>query len=214
MAIIKYIIADDHKIFRQGLKMALSSDHKLKCVGEAGDGKELLALLEKISCDVILLDIKMPVMDGIQVIKIIRSKDQDIKIIPLTMFEDENFVLQMMKDGANGFLLKNADPDEIKIALHTSFENGYYFNDLVNATMLRSITGNHINPRFKKNIELTERELQVLKLICEEHTTTEIGDKIFLAPRTIEGIRSSLIEKIGVRNTAGLVLYASRNGIV
>jgi DNA-binding NarL/FixJ family response regulator len=215
MAIIKYIIADDHKIFRQGLRLALSDDHKLKLIAEAGNGIELLELLDKQKADVILLDLKMPEMDGMEAIKHIRGRHGDIKIIILTMYDDEQFILHLLESGANGYLIKNADPEEIKIAIHSVVETGYYFSDLVSSIMLKSLVQkNKTQPKFKAEITLNEKERDVLKLICEGHTATEIGKAIFLSPRTIEGIRSTLLEKIGVRNTAGLVMYAAKNGIV
>ena len=215
MAIIKYIIADDHKIFRQGLRYALADDHKLKLAGEAENGELLLQLVEKHKPDVVLLDLKMPVMDGIDATKKIHAAHPDTKILMLTTYDDEHFILHLLELGANGYLLKNADPDEIKRAIHAVFENGYYFNDLMSNTMLRTITNkNSFNSKLKEAIRLNERETEVLKLICEELTTVEIAEKIFLSPRTIEGLRTSLIEKTGVKNVAGLVLYAIKNGIV
>ena len=215
MAIIQYVIADDHKIFRQGLKMTLADDHKIKCTGEAANGVELLGLLQQSRPDVVLLDLKMPEMDGLEVLKEIRRLYETLKVIVLTMFDDEHFILHMMETGANGYLLKNAEPAEIKNAIHAAHENGYYFNDLVNTAMLKKIVQQHkIPPRFRTEIILNEKETEILKLICGEHTAAEIGKKIFLSTRTVEGIRSVLLEKIGVRNTAGLVMYALKNGIV
>lgn len=215
MAIISYIVADDHKIFRQGLRMSLADDHKLKCIGEAGNGIELLELLHEKKTDVVLLDIKMPGMDGPETLRQIKTLDAAPKVIVLTMFDDEHFVLHMMESGANSYLLKNAEPSEIKTAMHSVYENEYYFNDLVNNTLLRKVIQQKQSPpRFRKEISLNERELSVLQLICQEYTAAEIGAKVFLSPRTVEGIRSSLLEKIGVRNTAGLVMYAVKNGIV
>lgn len=214
MAIISYIIADDHKIFRQGLKISLIDDHKLKCTGEAGNGIELLELLKGKQPDVILLDLKMPEMDGLETLKQLRELYPELKIIVLTMFDEEHFILHMMEAGANAYLLKNADPREIKTAIHSVYENEYYFNDLVNTTLLRKVVQQKKAPRFREEIRLNERETEILQLICQEFTAAEIGQKVFLSPRTVEGIRSALLEKIGVRNTAGLVMYAVKNGIV
>lgn len=214
MASISYIIADDHKIFRQGLKMALIDDHKLKCQGEAGNGRELLDMLGTKTADVVLLDLKMPEMDGVEALKLLKEQYSDLKVIVLTMFDDEHFILHMMEAGANGYLLKNAEPAEIKNAIHSVFDNEYYFNDLVNTTLLRKVVLEKKSPRFKPEIRLNEKEIEILQLICQEYTAAEIGKKIFLSTRTIEGIRSVLLEKVGVRNTAGLVMYAVKNGIV
>jgi len=120
-----------------------------------------------------------------------------------------------MEVGANGYLLKNAEPEEIKTAITTAYENGYYFNDYVNKALLKRVVHkNQLKPVFNNNIELTNREIEVLKLICNEQTANEISKLIFLSPRTVEGIRTKLLEKIGVKNTAGLVMYAVKNRLV
>lgn len=215
MPTIKYAIADDHKIFRQGLKLALSSDEQLALVGEAGNGKELLTLLDNHDVDVVLLDIKMPEMDGIETTKRLRAQYPSLKIVILTMYDEEHFILHLMQAGANGYLLKNAEPAEIQLALHSAIENGFYFNELVSNTMLKNVVQKAQTPtQFKDTEPLNEKERNVLRLICEQHTAAEIAEKIFLSPRTVEGIRSTLLEKVGVRNTAGLVMYAVKNGIV
>lgn len=214
MATIKYIIADDHKIFRQGLKLALSDDHKLKCIAEAGDGQELLALIKKEQPDVILLDLKMPHVDGIEALAEIQAKYPQVKTLILTMHDDENYIIHLMENGANGYLLKNAEPDEIKTAIHTVYDNEYYFNELVSTTMLKKIViKTKIPARFNQSVHLSDKETEVLRLICKELTAAEIGREIFLSPRTVEGIRANLLEKTGARNTAGLVLYAIKNDI-
>lgn len=215
MAAIQYIIADDHQIFRQGLKFSLSKDKALQCVGEAGNGTELMQLLQSTRPDVILMDLKMPEMDGLEATKLVREQYPDIRIIVLTMYDDENFIIHMLDIGANSFLVKNAEPEEIQMAMHSVYENEYYFNDLVSKTMLKTLVQKNKGvPRFKKEVQLNDKEVDVLRLICEEHTNAEIAAKVFLSPRTIEGIRANLLEKIGVRNTAGLVLYAVKHGIV
>jgi len=211
---IKYAIADDHKIFRRGIISALADTPELKLVLEAENGKELINALPKNKPDVILLDLKMPEMDGIETAQQIRKSDNDVKIIVISMYDDEKYVIHLMEIGANGYLLKNAEPEEIKTAIFTAYENGYYFNDFVNKALLKKITHRtQVKPVFNKNIELTDREQEVLKLICQEHTATEIANLIFLSPRTVEGIRTKLLEKIGVKNTAGLVMYAVKNKV-
>ena len=215
MSKIKIIIADDYKIFRDGLKVSLSQDEGFDIIAEADNGEDLIALIEKSKPNVIIMDLKMPIMDGMEATQIIRKKYTDIKILVVSMYDDDKFIIHLMEIGANGYLLKNADPAEILKAIHSVFENGYYFNDIVNKALLKKLVlkGN-IKPSFNQNVELTERELEVLKLVCEEKTATEIGKEIFLSPRSVEGIRQRLIEKIGVRNTAGLVMFAVKNNIV
>lgn len=212
---IKIAIADDYAIFREGLKVGLKPDRNLQVVLEAGNGIELLAGLEKQPVDVILMDLKMPLMDGIEATREVRSRFESIKVLTVTMYDDDKFIIHLMESGANGYLLKNTEPEEIRKAIYSVHENGYYFNDIVNRALLKKlvIKGN-MKPSFNQQIELTERDIEVLKLICNEKTAVEIGQEIFLSPRSVEGIRQRLIEKIGVRNTAGLVMYAVKNGIV
>jgi DNA-binding NarL/FixJ family response regulator len=215
MSKIKIAIADDYKIYRDGLKVGLSADENLDVMMEADNGEDLLKELESQTPDVIIMDLKMPFMDGMEATKAVRKKYPAIKVLVVTMYEDDKFIIHLMENGANGYLLKNAEPEEIRKSIYAVHENGYYFNDLVNKALLKKLVlKNNLKPSFNQNVELTERELEVLKLICEEKTATEIAKEIFLSPRSVEGIRQRLIEKVGVRNTAGLVMFAIKNGIV
>ena len=214
MSKIKIAIADDYKIYRDGLKVGLSSDENMEIIAEADNGEDLMKVLETNSPDVILMDLKMPIMDGMEATKQVRKKYPAIKVLVVTMYDDDKFIIHLMENGANGYLLKNAEPDEIIKSIYAVHENGYYFNDVVNKALLKKLVlKNNFKPSFNQNIDLTEREQEVLKLICEEKTAAEIGKEIFLSPRSVEGIRQRLIEKIGVRNTAGLVMFAVKNGI-
>jgi DNA-binding NarL/FixJ family response regulator len=212
---IKIAIADDSTIFRDGLKVSLLRDERFEVVLEADNGSRLLAGMETANPDVILMDLKMPVMDGMEATKEVKKRYQNVKVLIVTMYDDDKFIVHLMENGANGYLLKNAEPEEICEAIYAAYENDVYFNDLVSKALLkRLITKGNIKPSFKPNIELTEREIEVLNLICEEKTAAEIGTTIFLSPRSVEGIRQRLIEKVGVRNTAGLVMFAVKNGLV
>lgn len=212
---VQYMIADDHKIFRKGVVFSLSDYPELTLVGEAENGNQIIKLLAGTTPDVILMDLKMPEMDGIEATQYIHQHYPDIKVLVLSMYDDEKFIVHLMENGAAGYLLKNSEPDEIKNAILGAVMNGYYFTDLVNRAMLKKIvTHKHFKPTFKNEIQLTDRELEVLHLICEEHTAPEIAKMVYLSPRTVEGIRGKLIEKIGVKNTAGLVMYAVRNGLI
>ena len=131
------------------------------------------------------------------------------------ILQTDKFIIHLMENGANGYLLKNAESDEIRKSIYAVHENGYYFNDLVNKALLKKLVmKQNFKPSFNQDIDFTERELEVLKLICEEKTAAEIGREIFLSPRSVEGIRQRLIEKVGVRNTPGLVMFAMKNRIV
>lgn len=212
---IRYLIADDHKIFRQGVIFSLSDFDNLEAVGEAADGREAISLIPGTRPDVILMDLRMPEMDGIEATRQIHRQYPGVRVLVLSMYDDEKFIIHLMECGAAGYLLKNAEPDEIRLAIEAAFKNGYYFTDMINRAMLKKIvTHKQFKPSFNHDIQLTGRETEVLRLICEEHTAPEIAEMIYLSPRTVEGIRSKLIEKIGVKNIAGLVIYAVRNGLV
>ena len=215
MSTIKIAIADDYKIYRDGLKVGLSADDNLEVIAEADNGEDLMKILETTTVDVIIMDLKMPLMDGMEATKLVRKKYPSIKVLVITMYDDDKFIIHLMENGANGYLLKNTEPDEIRKSIYSVHENGYYFNDVVNKALLKKLVlKNNLKPSFNQNVELTERELEVLKLICEEKTAAEIAKDIFLSPRSVEGIRQRLIEKIGVRNTAGLVMFAVKNSMV
>ncbi|HEY9257372.1 response regulator transcription factor [Chitinophaga sp.] len=217
MAHIKVAIADDHKIFRSGVINTLIPYDNISFIFEADDGLHLLQIMETQQPDVILMDLKMPNMDGIEATIKVKEKYPDVKIIILTMYEDDNFIVHLVENGANAYLLKNADPEEIYEAICTTFEKGFYFNENVNLALLKKVLHKNkqqFKPTLKNEIQLNDREQEVLKLICNELTTQEISEQIFLSPRTVEGIRQKLLEKINVKNSVGLVLYAFRNGLI
>ncbi|WP_119080812.1 response regulator transcription factor [Chitinophaga alhagiae] len=214
---IKVAIADDHKIFRSGVINTLTPYANINVVFEAEDGEHLLQIMQEQQPDVILMDLKMPRMDGIQATIKVKEKYPQVKVIILTMYEDDNFIVHLVENGANAYLLKNSEPEEIYEAICTTFEKGFYFNENVNLALLKKVLHKNkqqFKPTFKNEVQLTDRELEVLKLICNECTTQEISEKIFLSPRTVEGLRQKLLEKLNVKNTVGLVLYAFRNGLI
>ncbi|HEY5969472.1 MAG TPA: response regulator transcription factor, partial [Chitinophagaceae bacterium] len=156
---IKIAIADDYKIFREGLKVSLSQDDNLLFLLESENGEELLKAIETRQPDVIIMDLKMPIMDGMEATQLVRKKYPAIKILVVSMYEDDKFIIHLMEIGANGYLLKNAEPDEIRKAIYAVHENGYYFNDLVNKALLKKLVlKNNIKPSFNENVDLTERE--------------------------------------------------------
>lgn len=214
---IRVAIADDHKIFRSGVINTLTPYDNISVVFEADDGAHLLEIMEQQQPDVILMDLKMPNMDGIEATKKVREKYADVKVIILTMYEDDNFIVHLIENGANAYLLKNAEPEEIYEAICTTHEKGYYFNENVNLALLKKVLHKNkqqFRPTFRNEVQLNEREMEVLRLICGEYTTQEISEKIFLSPRTVEGLRQKLLEKTGAKNTVGLVMHAFRNGLI
>lgn len=212
---IKVAIADDHKIFRDGIKMALSGREHLKFLWEAEDGKDLMHKIRMKQPDVLLMDLRMPELDGINAIGLIKKEYNKIKIIVLTMFDDQEMITKMMEIGANAYLTKTTEPDEIYKAIITCMNDDYYFNDLVNkAVLLKLQTKKNVRPFYAAPVKFSEKELKILKCIAEDKTTEEISKDVFLSPRTIETIRQNMKQKIGAKTIAGLVMYAMRNRIL
>ncbi len=215
---IKLAIADDQKLFLKGLKFLVSEFENIELVLEAENGRDLLEKMETIQPDVILMDLKMPVMDGIEATEILKSRNSDVKIILLTMYNEERLIAHMMKIGANGYLLKDEEPEVLREAIEAVMDRGFFFNEYVSKALVKGLrmkgkpTLQSVAPQAEA--KLTRRELEVLQLICQEKTNSQIAEQLFLSPRTVEGHRRKLIEKVGVKNTAGLVIFAYRNGLM
>ena len=212
---IKVSIADDHKIFRDGIKMALKDRDYLKILWEAEDGKDLMHKLKLKVPDVILMDIRMPEMDGVNAISILRKEYEQIKIIVLTMYDDQEMITKMMEMGANAYLTKTTDPDEIYQAILTCMNDDFYFNDLVNKAVLLKLQHKKSVKQFYPNpVKFSDKEIRILKCIAEDKTTEEISKEVFLSPRTIETILKNLTQNVGSKNIAGLVMSAMRNKLL
>jgi len=212
---IKVSIADDHKIFRDGIKMALKDREYLKILWEAEDGRDLMHKLKLKQPDVLLMDIRMPEVDGVNAIGMIRKEYDDIKIIVLTMYDDQEMITKMMEMGANAYLTKTTDPEEIYQAILTCMNDDFYFNDLVNKAVLLKLQHKKAVKQFYPNpVKFSEKEIKILKCIAEDKTTEEISKEVFLSPRTIETIRQNMKQKVGAKTIAGLVMYAMRNKLL
>ena len=215
--VIKVAIADDHKIFRDGIKMALSSRENLKMIWEAEDGKDLIHKISIKKPDVLLMDIRMPEIDGIHAIEILRKEYEDLKIIVLTMYDDQQMISKMMEMGANAYLTKTTDPDEIYEAILTCMNEDFYFNQLVNnAVMGKLMQKKNGRKLYGMQVPVTfsEKELKILQLLGEDKTTDEISKIIFLSPRTIETIRQNMKNKVGAKTIGGLIMYGMRNKMI
>ena len=208
-------IADDHKIFRKGVILSLRPFTNIKFVLEAENGDELLSGVAAAEPDVVLMDLRMPGKDGIETTKALTKQFPNIHIIVLSMYEDERFVFHMMENGANGYLLKNAEPQEIRRAIIDVYEKGYYLNNFVNRILLKkSHAKQKVIPSLNSEITLSDKERDVLKFICMEFTAQEIAQKMEISPRTVEAIKDRLMERFGSKNTAGLVFFAVKNNLV
>jgi DNA-binding NarL/FixJ family response regulator len=213
---IKIIIADDHEVFRDGLKLMLSKEKAFSIVAEAENGLELIRLSDEHEPDIILTDIKMPKMDGIEATRRIHDQNQSIGVIALSMFNEESLVVDMLEAGALGYLLKSSDKAEIIDAVNTVYHHHPYYCKSTSARLAITITESRFNPYNKENAHSTlfsSKEIEIIRLICEEYSTKEIGDKIFQSMRTVEGYRSKILDKMNARNTAGIVIYAIKHGI-
>lgn len=212
---IKVIIADDHGLFRSGVKTAMSLHKDIKMLAEADNGMQLLSILKHIQPDVVLLDIQMPIMDGITTLPEIKKLYPDIRVIMLTMHNDHSMITKLMELGANSYLTKNSDPELIYEAIKTVHEEEFFFNQLTNKAL---IDGLKMKRQAEANLpvdaKLTEKEIAILRMICEEKSTKEIADIVELSPRTVEAIRDKLKVKTGAKSMAGLVMYAVKSGIM
>jgi DNA-binding NarL/FixJ family response regulator len=212
--VIKVMITDDHALFRAGVKTALSGRKNIQMIAEAENGMQLLNLLKHIKPDVILLDIQMPIMDGLTALPEIRKLYPNIKVIMLSMMNDHTMIAKMMEVGANSYLTKDSDPETIYQAIITCHHDEFYFNDLTNKALLSGLRSKKVVEVAAPEISLTDKETVILRLMCEEKSTREIADLVELSPRTVEAIRDKLKTKTGVKSMAGLVMYAVKAGLV
>jgi DNA-binding NarL/FixJ family response regulator len=214
MSNIRVGIADDHKIFRKGVILSLRPYTNISFIFEAENGEDLLEKLQVEQPDIVLLDLRMPGKDGIETTKEISKRFPDIRILILTMYEDERFVSHLMENGANGYLLKNAEPSEIKKAIMEVMVRGYYLNNFVNRVLLKKSAKNKTIPSLNTEINISEKEKEVIRLLCLEFTASEIAQKMEISARTVESVKDRLMERFGLKNTAGLVFYAVKNNLI
>ena len=215
MDVIKVAIADDHQIFRKGVILSLRSYTDIKFVMEADNGDDLLKKIPEATTDVVLCDLKMPIKDGIDATKQITKEFPNIRVIILTMYEDERFVGHLMDCGAAGYLLKSTEPAEIKKAIMEVMRTGFYLNPFVNKVLIKkNYSKQKFNPSLTSEVVISEREKEVLTLVCMEFTAIEIAKKMDISSRTVEAIKDRLMERFGVKNSVGLVFYAMKNSLI
>lgn len=206
---INIAIADDHQLFREGIATIINFYPNLHVIYDVGNGEELLQKMTQELPDVVLLDLKMPKVDGMEAAERIKDLYPQVKIIVLTMHHQEDFIIHMLKIGVNAYLLKNTSSQEVKKAIESVYAKDYYFDENISQVMLKGLRKKHvIKPKLEANTRLTPREGEVLELICREYTTSEIAEKLFVSTRTVETHRKHLLEKLGAKNTAGLVIKA------
>jgi DNA-binding NarL/FixJ family response regulator len=212
---ISLVIADDHEIFRDGLALMLSKQDAVMLTGQAADGEELLQLVGEVRPDIVLTDIKMPRLDGIAATRILLQRYPGLKIIALSMYEEDDLIVEMLEAGARGYLLKNADKKEIMEAVLTVSEGHIFYCRHTTAHLASLIVKSKFDAR-KKACEsvFTDREKDIIRLICRQHTAQEIGDRLYLSKRTVEGYRTRILEKMDVKNTAGVVIFALKHHLI
>ncbi|KAB7729249.1 response regulator [Rudanella paleaurantiibacter] len=216
---IKLALCDDHNLFRVGMASILTQIPDFDLILEAANGQELIDKIARRMPDVVLLDLQMPVLDGTATADYLREHHPLVKIVVLTMHDEDRMVLHLLEKGVSGYLLKDSDPEEVEKAVRKVIDEGVYLNEFVSRAMLRKMTNaaaavKPASTLYNSKILLSEREKEVLKLICEGLSTAEISEKIFLSPRTVEGHRLRILEKTGTKNTAGMVAYAFKNNLV
>lgn len=211
---IRIVIADDHEIFRDGFKLMMKKQSEIEIVAEAENGRELLELTHQHLPDVVVTDIKMPLMDGIEAAKQIKAKHPEIEIVALSMFDEENLVIDMLEAGARGYLLKNTHKEEVVQAVTAVYKKETYFCKQTSIKLAQMIAKSKFTP-FKpvKKPGFNDRELEIIRLICQEFSNKEIANKLNMSIRTVEGYREKILEKIDAKNVAGLVVYAIKNNI-
>ena len=215
MKTIKVALADDHQLFREGIDLLLSRVDEVELVISVGSGRELIEELRSREIDVILLDLDMPDLDGIETFKRVHEEFPNIKVLVLTMHKEERMIAYLMELGVNGYLLKDTNREELKQAIITVYEHGYYFNDRTSQAVLDGLRRKtKTPPKLGQEIVLSRREQQVLELIAEGLSNKEIGEKLFISTRTVDGHRNSLLQKFNVHNTAKLIMEAVRKGFL
>ncbi len=214
---IKVAIADDHTLFCEGLKLIINSRDDFRLVLEARNGQELLDGIAELEAppDVLLLDLKMPVKDGIETTKELKVTYPEIKILILTMIDQDDYIIHLLDLGANGYLLKNSSAEEVQNAIVAVAEKGFYFSDYVSQVMLSGLRRKRASPpALDAMTKVSAREIEVCELIATGLTTNEIAERLFISARTVESHRKNLMEKLGVKNTAGIVYRALKEGLL
>ncbi len=217
MQSIRLAIADDQLLFLKGLKLLIKSFEEIELIIEAHNGQELLDAIEKQQPDVVLTDLRMPILDGLEATEKIKAQYPDIKVILLSMYDDERLINHMMKVGANGYLLKNEEPEVLRKAIHAVVEKEFFFTEYVSKALLKGVQrkSKEVRPwKANDTLNVTKREMEVLQLLCKQYTSSEIADELVISIRTVENHRKHLIEKTGVKNTAGLIIFAIRNQLI
>lgn len=216
--LIKIALTDDELLFRKGILFMLEREENIEVIVEASNGEQLLNFLDenpKNLPDIILMDLKMPLLNGVEATKIIQKKYPEIKIIALTSYDSKPFILNMIQEGASSYLVKNDSPKDMINTINEVHKNGFHYNESIMKILQEEILENNkkVKSKFDEDY-LTSREKDVLILICKQYSTLEIAEKLFISPRTVDGHRNNLLLKTESKKITGLVVFAIQNGII
>jgi DNA-binding NarL/FixJ family response regulator len=217
MELIKILIADDHQMFRDGLKSLLEKESNIEIVGEAENGQEVLDFVKDHEVNLVLMDINMDGMNGIEATQQLKKNHPNTQVLVLSMHSETSYILTMLDAGAKGYILKNAGRDEMIRAIKVVAEGNTYYSSQVSNKIIEQLSAKKKVKKLSSSIQdmpLTEREIEVLLLISQEYSNPEIAEKLFISIRTVDTHRRNLLDKLGVKNTAGLVKYAIKKGLI
>lgn len=212
----KILIADDHAMFADGIMSILNEESDMKVIGNCLDGPSVLKRIVDTDVDLLLLDINLPEMSGIEVCSKINSNHPNVKVLAISMFNEESYVSEILNNGASGYILKNTGREELLKAIRSVMDGNTYFSEEVTETMMKSLMKNRKSSKSSTSLlpKISRREKEVLQLIVQEHTTQEIANQLFISLKTVESHRSNLLAKLNARNTAGLVRIAMENNLI
>lgn len=211
---IKITIVDDHELFREGLNFVLSQIEDFEIINEASDGKQFLEIIRSDLPDIVLMDISMPEIDGIQATELAVKSYPDLKIIALTSYTDDIYYYKMIKAGVQGFILKSAGKDELKKAIHNVYHGNNYFPQNLLRKIIMKVGSSGEESLVNDKVQLSKREKEILLLICQGYSNNEIGKKLFISPKTVDNHRTRLLHKTSTKNSANLVMFAIKNKLI
>lgn len=208
-------LVDDHALIRNGLAGLINTFDGYNVLFQASNGQEFTDVLKSATLpDLVLMDINMPKKDGYETTLWLRNNYPNVKVLALSMYDNESAIIRMLKCGARGYILKDAEPGDLKRALDDIINKGFFYSDLVTGHLIHTMQNMDDSAEIRTTFNLSDREVEFLKLICTELTYKEIADKMFVSPRTVDGYRDALCDKLNVKTRVGLVIYAIKNNIV
>jgi DNA-binding NarL/FixJ family response regulator len=211
---IKITIVDDHELFREGLNFVLSQIEDFEIINEASTGRQFLDIIRSDLPDIVLMDVSMPEMDGIQATELALQNYPDLKIIALTSYTDDIYYYKMIRAGVQGFIIKSAGKDELQKAILSVYNGNNYFPQNLLRKIIMKISNSGEESLFNKEIRLSKREKEILLLICQGYSNNEIGEKLFISPKTVDNHRTNLLHKTSTKNSANLVMFSIKNKLI